>query len=336
MKRTVWILAMLIALLLMPMFRRRSPVSDRLIVGAIGMDRTDDEWAVSAQLLTDEKTVVDLSGRTVADAVSSSVKTVGRNLELRQNTLLCIGEETARRYRLSAATDYLLRTGNGRLTTDVLIVRGMAADLLKTVSTKQLQELSDRSVVFAKGVRSRLLDICRTLSDSGDAVVPIIRVEEERGVMDGAALYIGDRFMTELSTEQTVGLALLQGDAQVCTVTVGGYTVELTDLTRRIAVESQGNAWTVTVRLTADGAVREQTGGTADAAAVENRIGRCVADALQVTAQAYGSDLCGLWDSIKKQMPYTASLSESDRKRHLQNSDYVVNVAVNITETGAR
>lgn len=336
MKRTVWLLAVVIVLLLAPMFRRRSPVSDRLIVGAVGIDRSDDTWMVSAQLLTDEQTVIRLSGQTVADAMSDAVKITGRDLELRQNTLLCMGENTARQYRLSAVTDYLLRTGNGRLTTDVMIVRGTADELLETVPTKQLSELADRAEVFAKGVRSRLLDICRTLSDGGDAVVPIIRVEEERGVMDGAALYVGDHWMTELSAEQTVGLIVLQDAAEVCTVTVGSCTVELTELIRRITVKSHGNRWVISVRLTATGAVQEQIGGVADAAMVENTIGRYVTEALRITAQSYGSDVCGLWDSIKKQMPHTTSLSESERKQHLQNSDYDVRVSVNITETGSR
>lgn len=337
MKRVLWIFILLIGLLLIPMFRRRSPVSGRWIVGAVGIDRQAGQWTVSAQLLTDEKTVVQLSGDTVADAVSTAVKATGQGLELRQNQLFCIGETTAQTYDLANMTDYLVRSGNGRLTNDVIICRGTATELLNNTSAEQVHELTDRAVLFANGIRSRLLDIQRTLADSGDAIVPLVRIENERAMMDGAVLFVDGKWMTELSAEETVGLALLQNKAENATVTVSSSTAELQGPHRTVEVQPKGKNWCITVHLQARASIQEKTGvKPVDAASLEQEINQYMNSALQVTAKAYGADVCGLVDCIKKQMPFTTALSEGEWKQHLKNSEYLVETSIEITETGLR
>ncbi len=343
MKRVIGIFLAVILLLLWPMFRRHSPISERMITGGIGLDIDDDRYMISAQLLGDERQVVTVDGVTVGQAVSSAVETTGQGLELRQNRLFCVGERTAKTGELSALTDYLVRSGNGRLTADMVVCRGAASELLGAVSVDQLVDLTEKSVTVADGVRCRLLDVQRTLTDTGDAIIPIVRMTEDKAGMDGAALFRAGRWITDLSHDQTTGLALAAGQAKQCTVVCeteeGSVTVELGDIRRSIQVESAKDEWRFWISIQARATVVENAG---DAnihqlnRLISDELSHRMTDAVTVTAQTYGCDVCGLTDAAKKQMPFAASAVDGKWEQHLKSGQYTCLASVTVTEAGLR
>lgn len=343
MKRVLGIVLAVMVLLLLPAFRRHSPISRRLVAGGVGMDRMDDQILLSVQPLGDETSVSTLIGHTVGAAVAASPDALGQGLELRQNRLFCIGEETAKTADLLQLCDYWIRSGNGRLTADVAVCRGESSELLKTTAVDRVIDLAELSATMGQGVRCRLLDLQRNLTDTGDAVIPMVQIEGESAVLGGAMLFHRHRFVTELTASQASGVSIVRGDAESSTVVCRpddcAATVELTDIRCDIQAQQTDDRWQFAVAMTSRATVTESSGKPSDerlTQAVQEQLSAQLLDTVSVTAQAYGCDVLGLTDTAKKQMPFAASAVNGEWEQHLKSAEYRVSVSVNITEVGLR
>lgn len=339
MKRVLGIVLVVLAVLIWPAFRRHSPISRRLVAGGIGIDQTNERIDLSVQALGDTSTVVSIGGDTVADAIASSARVVGQDLELRQNRLFCVGEKTVKTLSLMSLTDYLVRSGNGRLTADVVIGRGEAKGLLKTVSVEQMTAVTQLSATTGQGMRCRLLDLERALDENGDVLIPIVRAENGEALLDGAALFHGGSCVKELSASQTNHVAVARGNAQTITVTCrtgpDSVTAKLDGWHRAVTVTKSGDRLRFQLTFTARAALLENNASDVEQR-LQEQLTQYVNEAIDQTAKACGSDVLGLQDEIKKQMPFAASAVKGEWEQHLKSAEYVVSVSVSVTETGLR
>jgi spore germination protein KC len=193
-------------------------ISDLAIVSAIGVDKADEnnEYRVFFQVAnpsavasgeaaggggggvggaTQTITVYRGIGPSIFDAVRNASKMSSRRIYLSHARLIVFGESLAEE-GIGDLFDYLKRSNEIRLTTDVVIAKGMTAESLMSVSTRFekipadaiLGKLRFTSRVFAENVETKLYDVLKAVMDEGtEAVINGAELVEKSGNEMGAA-----------------------------------------------------------------------------------------------------------------------------------------------------
>lgn len=276
----VWaiLIALALGMALIPSCKKKSQVSSRVIVTAVGIDGVPTEGEagengdvrlsvqsveplLTSGSLTEQQDnatgVYEAEGASVADALHTFVSLTGRSAFIMHNRVIALGMEQAQSRTLSSLTDYFIRNHEGRPLVDVVISRTTAADLLNLKSTAFTVPAEQISMMLREGrhrgaaVRTRLLDLERASSGMYDVAVPIVEVggegEDQTASVTGTALFRGGVYAGEADIDATRGLLFLRGELET-----SPYVLELGDQ-GRITAEVERASCSIRVEREGDG-----------------------------------------------------------------------------------
>ncbi|MBQ6066431.1 MAG: hypothetical protein IJK89_06380 [Clostridia bacterium] len=215
-------------------FRRPPELSERLIIEAIGVDKTETGFAVTVQSLNDLAVGADegtpeggvtkcctLYGTTVAEALASVSEETGLSPLYSQARLLVLGYETARD-ALPEALDFFLRGQNTRADIAVAVAARSAAEIAAAdfgkdrvgadVLTDMLEAGEENGTAIGVPLY-RFMDLL--LSETDAAYCPLLAVKEETASDGegaeciGTVLFDGTIIRTSLTKEETFPLRIL-------------------------------------------------------------------------------------------------------------------------------
>ena len=352
---------------------RPPELGERLIIEAIGVDKTETGFAVTVQTLNDLSVGADegtpeggatkcytFYGTTVAEALASVGTQTGLSPLYSQTRLLALGYDTAR-YALCEALDFFLRGQNTRVDIPVAIAQNTAAAIVTADFGKNRVGADVLTDLLAAGEETgtalsvplyRFMSLL--LSETDAAYCPLLAVKENPPSGDsgaeciGTVLFYGTKFGTVISADDTVALRVLtdQLNSAALTVPVDGRTVTLriTGETTRIQPEPTAGGWRFRVRIAADCDVTEVT--SADLTQLSPEEIRSIADAAsrQMTESVaavlqtcfYGSncDVCRFFQRLRQRHPTRyRTLAEQNR---LSSADFPCEIEcrVSIRRTG--
>ncbi len=241
--------------------------------------------------------MVSATGKNLADAISSS-RTFSPRIPFWFHTeALIIGEELAQQ-GIAPILDYMLRSRSFRLTTPVLVAEGNAKALLKlspkiTKSPgRYMRDLIDHADRGSVSHRQELFQVIKKLvADQGEEIyLPLVRPKpkdecqgekgtdddgsggEEGGggegqdplealVLEGSAIFSGDRMIGKLNGTETRGLLWLRGDSNRATVVLempDGTAVQQQVYARRtLQVSEQDGQLQAKISISQDGDLLE-------------------------------------------------------------------------------
>lgn len=246
-------LGLLVALLFLTGCWSRREANDLAVVLALGIDRAESgDLQVTLAIADpvggpgkgDEELRVDAGGTvlvlagapTLADAIWRSQRKIPRQVTLQHSQVIVLGQRMARE-GMGEVSDFLLRAHEVRLTSQIVVARGTARDLL----TQPLLLESVMPMGLGELTRSRasprvnLKDFLRALVEPGwDPLAPVVgvvphptgerRAPPSEVMIEGAGIFRGDRWVGELTGSELEGAMWLRGQArdQVLTVPCPG------------------------------------------------------------------------------------------------------------------
>lgn len=163
-------------------------------------------------------------GETAFDAVRNASFKNGRRLHFTHSEVLIIGRQTAQN-GLGDILDFFIRDPEPRPTLMVLVADGKAGEVLKAkpvlekVTSMMIQGILDNAGATSKMRRVTLQDFVGTLiSKSRSGTAPIIKVSgkgsAKKLVIDGMAVFKGDRMVGRLIPKDTRGMLWVTGEVQ--------------------------------------------------------------------------------------------------------------------------
>lgn len=181
------------------------------IVAATAIDRSEDRWVVSFQVIIPQSiatqtggggagnqspiTIFSTRGRTLREAMQLSSSETSRELFFSHNTSLIISEQVARDQGVGQILDMFLRPAESRETMSVLLAKGRASDLLEVLIP--MEKISGNAIhqVLLKGQRNlsqvqntKLIDLASAVANPNkSAIAPELGVsgnQEEQSTLD--------------------------------------------------------------------------------------------------------------------------------------------------------
>ena len=239
------------------------------------------------------------SGKNLAEAIASLQTFSGRIPFWFHAEALIIGEDLAKD-GISPVLDYMLRNRDFRLTTWVLVSEGKAKDILQLspkltkLPARYLHDLIDIADEGSVSRPQRLLEVIRGLvEEKGTEIyIPLIHAkpkepgegtkgttgddgggQSQQGgssqqespealVLEGTAVFVGDKMVGKLNGLETRGMLWLRGESRRAVVVVDmpdGYVVEQQILARRtLKLTRTGDQLKATITIFQDGDILEQ------------------------------------------------------------------------------
>ena len=253
MKRFVMIglCALIVTLsLLIPSCRRDGALTSRLVVTAVGFDRTEQGIAVSVSAIQPLKVA---AGATEQEGRATAVTTVtapsveaalhllgeqgGRRPYWRQNQLLVLSESFCRELPLLGGD-----AAHPRL--PVALVRGAPDALLdvegnETLTALTLVQLLTLGAEQGISVRRTFLDLERARAHMWDLTLPILAVRDKQAFHDGTAVFKEGRLALTLTRDETAAYGMLAGESDRITHAADVlYTAQ--NLKTRVTIERDG------------------------------------------------------------------------------------------------
>ncbi len=371
MKLWAVILALAIGMALLPEFRDKSEITNRVVVTAVGIDKGEDGGChLSVQAIETMKTsgslseqqdnatqVYEIDGQSVAGAMQTFATDTGRDTYILHNRVIALGMETVRSRTLPSLLDYFMRNHESRPMVNLVICRGKASGLLNTPSSsypipaEQITKLLQEGRRWGTVVGSSLLDTERALSGMADALLPIVNVEgegEDASVsMDGTAVFRNGVLVGELDENGTRGLLFAQNDIEQCLYVLKmddgrSVTVEVHKSGTKMSVRKKGAAAEFTFQVTCKAEITEDYGdGTLNGAQTEELCWKIeqavIADmhaALDTTINQLGCDVLGLGRMVKKKLPALIRGKEEQWPEKLKACDFSLHVDAQIDRSG--
>ncbi len=166
------------------------------------------------------------SGKTVEEAVQNLRKIIPRRLYFAHNTVVVFGRQFAKN-GIDSALDFLLRSREFRRTQLFCVTSGTARDVLDAnVGAEQVTALGLQRLLLPEDIEffvvkiTEILFLNELLSPSHVPVMTWIDVKRGQAILQGVALFRGDKLAELLPTQLAQSLFLLRGETET-------YTVEL-------------------------------------------------------------------------------------------------------------
>lgn len=306
-------------------------LKNRLIVQAVGIDRTSDGGVrVTLQTLNTEMSgnpnsganpgdiinSITVEGETVAEAISNASETVGKMPLLSQNRLIVFGRETAQK-GLHGYLDYFVRNVQNRATVLVAVSDTTAEELVSAkMGESVLAADSVENILQAERFNSNILSrelynfINKLDSDTADAVLPVLSVsgtqEESKIQMQSVAVFEKDCMRYERKDEDITALMLLSNEAQS-----GVFTVQNEAFSSETVLRIKHCRTTVNPSVE-NGTIRFQAQVKLELDIIENKtdtpftVTEDYISATQKAAEAYITDL------LQRNLEYCFSGMQSD------------------------
>ena len=309
-----------------------------LLIRSVGIDREGDGVAVTACTGLDPEGAPPRIFLQRGESVSAAVEAMCYNAAGREpffsHAEHVILGESALREGVSGELDWILRSMEVRMDTDLVVVRGGRAEELitgaageGTAAGDMLTLLRERASAAGAGCAFSCGETAASLEERGCALVPAVRVVPSRDLSTGSgavqAVPAGFAVLREgglagyLDPALSLAAALLLDRLETCPLTVetafGGVTVELDRTARRFlpVFDEGGTLLEVRVCLSADASVLQAEDGadlrreevrSAVARAVETRLCRDAAALLSRT-QALDADVLGVGGALRRAAP---------------------------------
>ncbi len=284
MKKWIGIILLICGLPLFNGCSEETPLSKRIIVQNVGVDRMEKGYHLSMNAFVADDSGEDVAditsttffsrtGATIADAIANLGLVTGRSPFFSHNEVVVLGEDTARQ-GISDVMGFFMEYPECRAGVDVFVAVGSADELIacksadNTMVAKNFQELSQIGDSSGKAIHKTVFGVGAALSNPAmDFCLPCVRVEEEedkdgeairRIVAGGTAVFREDRLAGYLDETETQGYLLLAGETShlSLTVEVPGYgviTSEFRQITTDVHVDVQSGIPSVTVVVKAEG-----------------------------------------------------------------------------------
>ncbi len=370
----IWaiVLAMAVAIALLPSCREKTETGSRVVVTAIGIDKGEEQdCRVSIQAIELLKTagslteqaenataVYTIEGETVAGALNAFVTQTGRSVYVLHNRAVVIGLAQARSQPLSALLDYFIRNHEGRSTVDIVVCRGEAAELLAvpsagyTIPAEHLSLLIQEATEQGFSISSDLLDVEKSTSGMYDAALPIVRVDKSGGDLamqvDGTAVFRQGRLVGELDTDATRGLLFGRDDLKSCAYVLdrpggdGRLTVRVENARTAVTVGRAGLDASFHLRVSCRATVLEEYSAAALTpaqldevqAALEDRIRADMQAAIDHTIGRWNCDVYGFARMVRKKQPALVRGHEAEWPSRLQSSPFSIEVNARVAKAG--
>lgn len=222
-------------------------LKNRLIVQAIGIDAQKDGTVLvtlqtlntemagnpnSGASLGDVVTSFQVTGKTVADAISNAATMIGKKPLLSQNRLVVFGRDTAEQGILEHL-DFFVRDTENRTTVLLAVSDTTAYDVVsakmgENVLTADSIEAILHAQQFSTDVVGQALYsvINKMESDTADAYLPVLKASEEKEdeskvELCSVAVFQKDKLQYELNEEGITALQLLTNEVEI-----GYFSVE--------------------------------------------------------------------------------------------------------------
>ncbi len=370
----IWsmVLAIAVAIALLPSCREKTETSSRVVVTAIGIDQGEQEdCRLSIQAIELLKTagslteqaenatnVYTIEDETVAGALKSFVTQTGRSAYVLHNRAIVIGLEQAKRRPLSSLLDYFIRNHAGRSTVDMVICRGDAAELLEvpsagyTIPAEHLSLLIQEANQYGFAVSSELLDVEKSTSGMYDAAIPIVRVdktgEELSMSVDGTAVFRQGQYVGELDAAATRGLLFGRGDLQQCLYVLdkpdggGKLTVEVESARTAVSVDKAGLNASFRLQVSCRATVLEEYSPAALTSAQLSRVQEALEQAIRADTQAaihhtvdlWACDVYGFSRMVRKKQPDLVRGHEDEWPARLHDCAFSIKVTAQVAKAG--
>jgi spore germination protein KC len=263
-------------------------INENLAAGESGGGDEVPAWTVSA------------SGKNLGEAISVSRTFSARVPFWFHAEALVIGEDLAKQ-GIAPTLDYMLRSRTFRLSTPVLVAEGKAKDILQLnpkitkLPGRYLHDLLDQSERGSLSQRQELLQVIKKLiAGPGEEIyLPLVRPKpseegegkkggdpdseanggegESKGggeqkppealVLEGTAVFSGDKMVGKLNGAETRGMLWLRGESERATVVLevpGGTVVQQQIYARRsLQVTEQGGQLRAKILISQDGDLSE-------------------------------------------------------------------------------
>ena len=352
---------------------RPPELSERLIIEAIGVDKTETGFAVTVQALNDLSVGADegtpeggatkcytFYGTTVAEALSYVSTQTGLSPLYSQTRLLALGYDTARD-ALCEALDFFLRGQNTRVDIPVAIAQDTAAAIVTADFGKNRVGADVLTDMLAAGEETgtalsvplyRFMSLL--LSETDAAYCPLLAEKENPPSEDsgaeciGTVLFYGTKIGTVITADSTVALRVLtdQLNSAALTVPVDDRTVTLriTGETTQIQPEPTAGGWRFRLRIAADCDVTEVAATDLTqlspeeirsiADAASRQMTETVAAVLQTCFYGHNCDVCRFFQRLRQRHPVQyRTMAEQNR---LSPADFPCEIEckVSIRRTG--
>ncbi len=273
-----WLWVWLIPLLFLLCGCRSEPaVGEQVIVTGMGIDKQDGVWTLAIQAVEALKTAGSLSeqnesatavytadGASVAEALQAFLNETGKRTYILQNQIFVLSERLCRQQSVFDVLDYFMRNQEGRALVDVVVSHDAPAALLDittgsdAIPAEYLSQLLDEGRRYARAAEAHLLDIERASSGMYDLLLPRIAVTNGVPQLEGTAVLRNGVLCDILTQQETTGMLLAGGDSDRCLYTIDDITFLVSDMHRRLTVESVGGTWRYRIALTGVARVMEQ------------------------------------------------------------------------------
>jgi spore germination protein KC len=204
-------------------------LSDLTIVQGIGVDLQDNKTKVSLQYLNLAKgggstesltgnitTVAQGDGSNISDALSSTSKTLSKEIFFGQNKLVVFGMDYAND-SLEKGMDYLLRSVDSRPDVLVAVSDDSAENILNSKERDakvpaenifNLLYVGEENGLGAVVTVNELLDL---YSDkTSDIYLPVLKAEDDVVTCEGIAIFSDNKYKTTLNENQTFGFLFVK------------------------------------------------------------------------------------------------------------------------------
>lgn len=297
-------------------------------------------------------------GSTIFEAVRGFVKRTSRRLYLPHNQILVIGKETARK-GIRPVLDFFVRDHESRQTVWMLIAEGSARDVIEVKSKIEkipALAISKRIESSDEMCRSRAVKLQELIellmSKSTSPVVPLARISrQEQNVevlVEGMAVFRGDRLAGTLDPRQTRGLMWVQGEVKSAVMPVATpiesekATVEIIRPSSKVTASLKGQKASFRIDVRATGNLGCEM-STADltkttvwkslesraAAAIRNEI----ASSLEVTKRLK-TDVYGFGEALHRKYPRQWKHIKERWPDLFAQANVVISVTVTLRQSG--
>lgn len=358
----------------------KKEIQHLFLVVAVGIDSTsDDRVEVTMQLLnpnvssvqsggtssgSGDKEIIILSGMgdTLLDAVLEASKTMSQTQHFGHTKYIVIGESLARK-GIGPLLDSFIRIEEFRLNTPLLVTKGKASEIVRTVTPRNpipaivVENLFMRQQRIGFRPFSYIIDYENALSSSSTspvtAVINIAKPTEHKPNavfdMSGTAVFDKDKLIGYLNDKETRGLQWTRGKVEAGNVTFtsdkyGKVSCVIVKSKSKIKPTISGEKMTIDIHVKVISDLRRVTKNIdptkepeilEDIAKEQSRaVKNEIQLALNTAKDNYGKDIFGFGEAVHKSDPKLWKKIEKDWDSLYQNLEVKIDVESNIRNTG--
>lgn len=301
-----------------------------------------------------------LSGLTVDEAISKAATRAERRLFLGHQKVIIMGEELARRQKITEVLDFWPRHSEGYLATTILLSAGPARDLLaaqpkfaQSVSMF-LYEQSERQFRTSRFVKHNLADIIAAVAAGRDILISQAALVPGQGApelqVSGTGIIKGGKLVGWLNPTETQAAAWITGEfkgGDILALSVPELarmiSLKLYKLDTNVRPQFAGDRLSMAVNLDIQADITEKIGGPSALKAqelqqVEERAGMEIKQRIQqlVTKlqQEYQADTLGFGRKIEQRDPRRWESIKDNWRQVFTQMPVVVEVKVSIRHVG--